>query len=193
MKASLEGLVATTRELAALPSTTSRLLELLDDATAGADKILDIVEQDPALTANLLKLCNSAYYGARRQVGSVREGLVMLGNQTVLSLAFATSMGDVMRGPLRAYRLEGGELWRHSTCTALGAAGLARVFAPQVSRERSFTAGLVHDIGKLLLDRPLLEAREEPLPVDSFEELIDVERELLGFDHAEAGGGSDHG
>ena len=79
---------------------------------AGVDKAVDLeavanqakAEMAQKLTANLLKLCNSAYYGLRRQVGTTREALVMLGNRTVVSLAFAASLGDVMRGPLAAYR-----------------------------------------------------------------------------------------
>ena len=149
--------------------------------------MLDVIGHDPALTANLLKLCNSAYYGLRRQVGTVQEALVMLGNHTVVSLAFATSLGDVLRGPLAGYRLERDALWRHSLAVAVGAAHLVDDGGARSLRERAFTAGLVHDIGKLILNGPL-KAKLQQLPQTAgFDVLMRGEREILGFDHAEAG------
>lgn len=183
----LQDIVAATGELPALPSTTARLLALLDDAEVGADDVLGVVGHDPALTANLLKLCNSAYYGLRRQVGTVREALVMLGNRTVVSLAFATSLGDVLRGPLAGYRLERDALWRHSLAVAVGAAHFVSAGGDRALRERAFTGGLVHDMGKLVLNAPL-KAKLQQLPQSAgFDVLVRGEREILGFDHAEAG------
>jgi len=188
MQKSLHELIAATSELRSLPSTTMQLTSLLDDATVDASAVLEVIEKDPSLTANLLKLANSAFYGLRRQVGSTREALVMLGNQTVVNLAFAASMGDILRGPLAAYRLNRNELWHHALGTGLGAAYLIALDDRSVTaRERAFTGGLVHDIGKLLLNQPLKKELEQ-LPVESnFEELMAAEKRILGFDHAEAG------
>jgi putative nucleotidyltransferase with HDIG domain len=183
----LSALIAGTQELRSLPSTTMKLMSLLDDPAVGAGDVLAVIEKDPSLTANLLKLCNSAYYGLRGRVGSMREALVLLGNQAIISLAFATSMGDVMRGPLGAYRLERDQLWRHALATAVGAAHLADRAGVPGLRERAFTGGLVHDIGKLLLNRPL-QQKLQTLPPDARPgDLLQGERDLLGFDHATAG------
>jgi putative nucleotidyltransferase with HDIG domain len=187
MATSIQQLIAATNELAALPTTTVRLLELLDDPTVGAAPVLEVVEKDPGLTANLLKLCNSAYYGLRRQVGTVREALVMLGNQTVVTLAFAASMGEVLRGSLSGYRLDKSGLWHHTLAVALGASHLASVAGDRKLRERAFTGGMVHDIGKLLLDKELRRQRRTVEPGISREELRTAEREIFGFDHGEAG------
>lgn len=183
----LESIIAATPELAALPTTTVRLLEILEDPIADARHVLEIVDKDPSLTANLLKLCNSAYYGLRRQVGTVRDALVMLGNQTVVTLAFATSMGDVLRSPLTAYRLPQSQLWYHALATALGSAYLVSLTADRSGRERAFTAGLVHDMGKLLLDPQFNERFQQLAPGLTTDELCAAERAALGFDHAEAG------
>ncbi len=183
----LQDLIASTGELPALPSTTARLLQLLDDDTVGAGEVLDVIGRDPALTANLLKLCNSAYYGLRRQVGTVHEALVLLGNSAVISLAFATSLGDVLRGPLAGYRLERDALWRHALAVGIGAAHLLEAAGSRDRRERAFTGGLVHDIGKLVLNRPLKAKLQQLPPEGDFQVLLDGERAVLGFDHAEAG------
>lgn len=187
MTTHLEELIAATTELRSLPSTTMQLMALLDDDTVEAPRVLEVIEKDPSLTSNLLKLANSAYYGVRRQVGSAREALVMLGNQTVVNLAFAASMGDVLRGPLASYRMERGEMWRHALGTALGASQLAASTGYAVTRERAFTAGLVHDIGKLLLNRPLKDHLEQLPPDGSMADLLAAETDILGFHHAEAG------
>jgi putative nucleotidyltransferase with HDIG domain len=119
-------------------------------------------------------------------VGSVREALVLLGNRTVLTLAFATSMGDILRGPLRAYRLEKQSLWHHSLGTGIAASSLCANGSKE-ERERAFTAGVVHDIGKLLLEHPLRDQLEELPRSDSVQDLLAAERAILGFDHPQAG------
>lgn len=187
MSLQLGALIAATPELAVMPATSARLLELLEDPDAAVEQVVGIIEKDPGLTANLLKLCNSAFYGLRREVGSVREALVLLGNQTLVTLTFAVSMGRVFQMPVTAYRLGRGRLWRHTLLVGLLAARLISPAAGAAARSRAFTAGIVHDLGKLLLDRPLL-AKLEQLPAGlSGRALCQAERNLLGCDHAEAG------
>lgn len=187
MSQSLQDLIAGTGELRSLPTTTRHLIGLLDDATIGVDKVLEVIDKDLSLTANLLKLCNSAYYGLRRQVGTPREALVMLGNRTVINLAFATSMGNIMRGPLGGYRLGRSELWNHALATALAASHLVSLLGDTASRERAFTGGLIHDIGKLLLNQPLKENLVQLPPDVDDAALLAAEAAILGFDHAQAG------
>lgn len=187
MHTTLQELITATHELASLPQTTARLLELLEDPTVEAVQLLDVIGRDPGLTANLLRLCNSAYYGRRREVGTLLEALVMLGNRTVLTLAFATSMGKVLRGDLAGYGLRKDDLWRHCLAVAFGSAAIVRDEGHENLRDRAFTAGLVHDIGKLLLDRLLARRLEwEGVPGDERQQ-AEVERQVVGFDHAEAG------
>jgi putative nucleotidyltransferase with HDIG domain len=187
MEKTLRELISGTHELASLPTTTAKLLELLDDPCIAADRLLDVIGSDPSLTANLLKLCNSAYYGRKRQIGSVKEALVLLGNKTVVTLAFATSMGKVMRGELAGYGLEKEDLWRHALAVSFGAAAIVGEKGQMALRERAYTAGLVHDVGKLVLDRLLVE-RLEWTPVSEAEtDYRQIEREIIGWDHAEAG------
>lgn len=196
----LREIIGETGRLPALPATTSRLLQLMDDDTAGADAVLEVVGRDPSLTANLLKLCNSAYYGLRREVGTLHEAVALLGNRTVVRLAFATSLGGVLRGPLAGYHLERDALWRHSLAVAAGAAHFCGILGAGTAaraadspararsrRERAFTAGLVHDIGKLVLDAPLRAHLQQLPPAAGPDALLRGERDILGFDHAEAG------
>ncbi len=187
MNTDLARLVGATPELAAMPATSARLLTLLEDPDVEVDELVSVVEKDPGLTANVLKLCNSSYYGLGREVGSVRDALVRLGSRTVLTVAFAASMGRLLQVAVTAYRLPRGQLWRHALACGLLAARLAPGGAAGRDRDRLFTAGILHDIGKLLLDRPLRDHLEQLPPDLDDSQLVLAERDLLGFDHAEAG------
>ncbi|MBD3219993.1 HDOD domain-containing protein [bacterium] len=187
MALDLERLIATTPELAAMPATSARLLTLLEDPDVPIVDVVGVIETDPALTANVLKLCNSAYYGLRGEVATVREALIRLGNQTVLTLAFASSMGRLLQAPVTGYRLPRGQLWRHALAVGLVGARLGPDGMTPTDRNRVFTAGVVHDIGKLLLDRPLRESLRQLPPEPDYSGLVLAERDLLGCDHAEAG------
>ncbi len=183
MQKSLHELIATTSELRSLPSTTLQLTALLDDDTVDAGSVLAIIGKDPSLTSNLLKLANSAFYGLRRQVGTTREALVMLGNQTVVNLAFAASMGDVLRGPLASYRLGRNEMWHHALGCALASSALIALDKGGVeSRERAFTCGLVHDIGKLLImNRPCKRNWNSCRWSRTFHSLMAAEKQAAGI------------
>ncbi len=185
MRSDLQTIVAATTELAPLPDSVVRLLAMLDDLTVSADRVLAVIEKDPALTSNLLKLSNSAYYGMPRRIGSAREALILLGNKTVVTLAFASGMGEVMRRELTGYGMPRDRMWRHALGTAIAAAFLARRSGLPQLQDRAFTAGLVHDIGKLVLDRHL--AAADLSPPDPREPLLEREQRLLGTDHCRAG------
>jgi len=180
-------LVTATGELATLPATVIALLDVLKDPATSADKVGVVLERDPAMTANILKLANSAYYGVRRTIGSVRDALVMLGNRAVATLAFATGMSPVLRRDLEGYGESRDAFWRHSLVSAAAASAAADLAGLGRWRSQCFTAGLVHDVGMLVIDRWLV-AEGRRLPAFGDETMMrHAERDLLGFDHAETG------
>jgi len=183
----LEDLIAATGELPTLPATVVDLLALLNDSTASVASVQKVIERDPAMTANILKLCNSAFYGARRQISSVRDALVMLGNRSVAALAFATGMAPILRRDLLGYGFGRDQFWNHSLLAGATASRLTdRLGCPEYRCE-AFTAGLVHDLGMLIVD-PLLVSRKIVLVVeDPRVGVRGAEQEVLGFDHCDAG------
>jgi HD-like signal output (HDOD) protein len=184
----LRDLVSTTGDLAALPTTVVRLLELLRDQTCAAEHLAQVLDRDGAMTANVLKLCNSAFYGLRGTVTTSRQALVMLGNRAVATLAFATGMVPVMRRHLVGYGMDRERFWQHSLHSAM-AAGLASERLGVADRScEAFTAGLVHDVGMLVLDTHLATYGMNVLPTQPLFNVVERERDALGFDHTEAGG-----
>jgi len=180
---SLQHLIDTAPGLSARPDSIISLLEIIEDPEVDVDKLLPIVNHDPGLTAGLLKLCNSPLYAFKRRIGSPRDALVLVGNLTFARLCFTLSLEPVLTSDLPGYDLDLDDLWKHSLTAAYGAAFLVKSIGRSDLRDRAFTAGLLHDIGKLVLDHGLA----QQTPEDGKVITMDTERSITGFDHAEAG------
>jgi HD-like signal output (HDOD) protein len=183
----LYNLVANTGDLAALPTTVVDLLYLFREADVSARKVVDILHRDPAMTANVLKLSNSAFYGSRRKISSVQEALVMLGNQAVVTMAFASGMAPVMRRDLDGYNVSRSRFWNHSILAASAASFAAERLGSAERKCEAFTGGLVHDVGMLVIDAHLVASSKTLVTAEPAFDVSGSERRLLGFDHCEAG------
>ncbi len=186
--ASLQDLIATAPGLSARPDSVASLMDIIEDPVVEADQIVPIIERDPGLTAGLLKLCNSPVYSFRRRIGSPREALVLVGNLTFARLCFALSLEPVIHRDLPGYQLDLDTLWQHSLSTAYGSAFLVKAIGRSELKDRAFTAGLLHDIGKLVLDQGLAEGQNQEAPGEPLRApTMAEERSQMGYDHAEAG------
>lgn len=183
----LHDLVSVTGKLATLPETVIRLLSILSDPDAPASRVQEVLERDPAMTANVLKISNSAFYGARRRIASVRDALVMLGNRRTATLAFATGMAPVMRQDLVSYGIGREQFWHQALVSAAAAAQVAARTGHADLQCEAFTAGLVHDVGMLILDPVFSAARITLEPGGPVYGSSRQERALLGYDHCQTG------
>ncbi len=170
-----------------MPATAAKLLPLLQNPESSASQIEDILKYDPGLTANILKLTNSAYFGLPARVSSIRQAVMLLGWDRLLKLVMTMCMSALMKKPVPGYDLPRGELWRHSV--AVGVAADILVKALSVSdADEIFTAALLHDIGKLVLgdfvQQDLLKIEEMVAKGISFEV---AEFVVLGTNHAVVG------
>lgn len=176
------------RSLPPLPAVVDRLLALSRTPEVDFDKMAQVIESDPALTARILRAANSAFYGVSRRVQSIQQAIVLLGHEAVINLALGVSVLNLKRNLLKQWPGDPTAFWRHSLSVAL----MARTIARQLNRsdsEEAFVAGLLHDIGKLVLlshhgvvyAQTILAARQSSAP------LYLLERELFDVDHAAAG------
>ncbi|MEO6396851.1 MAG: HDOD domain-containing protein [Tepidiformaceae bacterium] len=143
----LRMIVNRTTELAPLKAVAIRAIALADDERMAAMDLAAIISSDPALAAQLLGLYNSAYYGYARRITNVREAVIMLGMRTVRSVAISSAIIDAFRVP----EIEGFDqdlFWAHSVCVGLVAEVIARE-ARTARPEDAFTAGVLHDVGRL--------------------------------------------
>ena len=180
----LQDLIAAAPGLSARPDSVVSLMEIIEDPVVGADKLVPIVDHDPGLSAGLLKLCNSPFYNFKRRIGSPREAMVLVGNLTFARLCFTLSLEPVMHRDLPGYDFDLDDLWQHCLVVAYGSAFLIKQMGLAELRDRAFTAGLLHDVGKLVIDQGL-EPQDDVRPHKTIS--LDQERLVTGYDHAVAG------
>ncbi len=181
----LDELLAEVAELQPLPAVASKILQLTEDDRFSAHELATVIASDQALTSRLLRLANSAYYGASRKIGTVRDAVVLLGFRTVRQVSLASCMLDNPR-PLTNLRYD--DFWQFSIATGLLAEILARVEGQH--QDVAFTAGVVHNIGLLALDqhRPHLLGEVVTRARQQTETLHQAQRGLMGFTDTDLGG-----
>jgi HD-like signal output (HDOD) protein len=183
----VDELVRAMARLGALPVSLGRLAAVTGAPEFDFGEVVDVVAHDMVLAAGVLRAANSAASGSMSRVENVREAVIRLGAARTLAAAMLTMVGARFERQLIVYGLDPGELWCHS-CAASIAADLVRNEAKILLPASLGTTGLVHDIGKLVLDGVVAE-RDETCGFDGATgpELCELERDRFGLDHAEAG------
>ena len=175
------------KDLPTLPSVLGKILATAADPDASALDLGQHIAADQSLSATLLKLVNSAYYGFYRQIKSVTQAIVMLGFLEVRNLALtATAFRTLGTGSSTDY--DRMQLWRHSLATALAADRCAQILG--LKAVGCFEAGLLHDIGRVALDMLYTEEFQEATNKAHSQgvHIIEAEAEVFGMNHAEVGG-----
>ncbi|HYG23617.1 MAG TPA: HDOD domain-containing protein [Verrucomicrobiae bacterium] len=165
-----------------------RLVSLLDQPDAGNDSVVDILRCDNVLTAKLLRACNSPYFGFS-EISSVDQAVMLLGHQQILETVLALEFSATMQVPLPGYAVEAKELWHHSLATANAAELIAKTGMIDAELGAAFTAGLLHDIGKLVMNHVLIPERQSEIRsrISAGSARVVAEQEVLGTDHARVG------
>lgn len=173
--------------LCSLPVVAQQVIQVSEDPNSDADDLLEVIEQDTAIAARLMNVVNSAYCGLRNPVGDLKTAVTMLGLTQVRNLALTVSIGDRFGRDTPVGRLDPVRLWDHSVCVAT----VCRLIAQRgryCNPDEAYLAGLLHDIGLLIINQhleklvPRVLVRTKtgvPLPV--------AEREVMAFDHAQIG------
>lgn len=169
----------------------AKLLKSLGQSETDNEEVTAIIQKDPLLCGKLLAACNAPTLGLSREVGSLDQAVLLLGHGEIHRMVMGLSFGPALSTPLGGYAIEGQELWQHATLVAsLSSAVLES--APHAGYDPSvaYTAGLVHDIGKILLnyvlDQPAKDAIETRVSTNG-RSLMEAEKDVLGTDHAEVG------
>ena len=180
-------IISKMKSFPSMSGIAAKVLKLLDDPDSSAGQVEKLLKQDPSLTANLLKLSNSAYFGIPSKVGSVRHAIAMLGWKRLSKLVMTACVSAITDRKIPGYDLQPGVLWRHSVAVSVTAEGLMRELKIAESDE-IFTAALLHDLGKLILGEFV------EMEIDEIQRVAArgipfqlAEQEVLGTDHAEVG------
>ena len=176
------------KEIPPFPQVAIEVMKIADDPKSEATDLAETIIKDQGLTSKLLKLANSAFFGFSRRVTTVTEAVVITGFKTVKSLIVTIIAKSVLERPLKGYMLEKEMLWKHSLATAIASRMIAQKMKYK-DPEEAYIAGLLADIGKVVLSEFLTETYHEILEKVENEgkTFLEAEKEILGFDHAELG------
>lgn len=183
----LKGLVQQIKDLPTLPSVVTQIIKMVEDPETSAADMNEVISQDPSLTAKVLKLVNSAFYGFSRQISTVREAVVILGFNRVKSLALSASVFEVFQGD-GSDKFDRVGLWEHSIGTGVAAEILGkRIRYP--NPEEILVVGILHNIGKIVIDLYFHDELREIFEVirDRNCSMLEAEREVLGVGHPRIG------
>jgi putative nucleotidyltransferase with HDIG domain len=177
------------KKLDPIPLVIHKVLGLADDPDASLKDLVDVVERDAAITANLLKTVNSAQLGLPVKVDSVHQAVSMLGLQQVVEMVLAQNLSGNLNRAQKGYGLAKGDLWRQSLAVAMVARTLARG-RDLLSLPAIYTAALLKDIGKVILHEFVADQLEaiQKLVAEKGLSFVEAENEILGMDHTTLGG-----
>jgi len=174
-------------QLASPPLIYDRLIEVINHPRGGAADVAKVVMDDTALTARLLKVVNSAFFSFPRPVETVSQAVTVVGTSQIRDLALGTSVVDLFRDvPEDLIDMDG--FWRHSLACGVAARILASL-RREGNVERFFVAGILHDLGKLIIYQYCPEEAGEVLEEAREQQILlhQAERRILGFDHGQVG------
>lgn len=190
MKTDIAELVRGAGELVTLPDIFIRINQLVENPDSTTADIAQAVSRDPAFTVRLLRVANSPFYGFSSTIDTVSKAVSIIGTSQIRNLALSTTIANSFAG-LSNKLVSMDNFWRHSLYCGLAALKLAKL-AGKCDAEAMFTAGLLHDIGELVIFNRLPEQARHCLllMLDSADELslYQVEQQTMGFDHAQVGG-----
>lgn len=178
-------LIARLQAVPPLPQVAQRVLACLRNPDYSVDELVGIVRTDPALTARILRLCNSAVFGLRAEANTVADAVAYVGTRNLIKLVLASCAAGHFRNVPTSDYADANALWRHSFAIAVTAQWLAKR-AGFAAADTAFTAGILHDLGRLVLSQV---AAEVPMPASATgSTLVARERAWFGIDHATAAG-----
>lgn len=174
------------KEFPEMPAMCRNLLQSLEDPNVDFKQLEEQIQYDPGLTSNVLRLANSAFFGATGTVSSLRVALMRLGTRRISEVVTAIMVSPMMLRTLSGYDLRTQDLLKHSVWVAVASEELARLMGYR-DVKMLFTAGLLHDMGKIILDRFVEDHRFELLQEGDTESFDQRERNVIGMSHAQAG------
>jgi putative nucleotidyltransferase with HDIG domain len=176
-------------DLPTLPVIIPRIIRLMEDPRSSAAELGRVIASDQALASRILRLANSAFYGFRREIVSINQAVVLLGFDTVKSIVLAATVLGTLGEADVVSSFDREQFWLHVLATAMAARRIARARG-WTDPEAAFVAGLLHDIGKVILDRYFYRhyAEAARLAAETPCLIREAESKLFSLHHGQVGG-----
>jgi HD-like signal output (HDOD) protein len=169
-----------------MPHIILKAREILSDPESSLKDLASVIEIDQAMVAKVLTLANSAYYGVSGMISSIQHASVLLGQKTLGQMITISASSALLNKKLQGYDIAPDEMWKHSLACAFAAKRIAEIINEEMV-EDAFTAGLLHDAGKIILDPYVMKKKKQFKQLDDQKglPLFEAEKSIIGFDHAE--------
>jgi putative nucleotidyltransferase with HDIG domain len=175
--------------LTTLPEVTLKIIQMVENPEATAGELKEVIGNDPALAARILKIVNSGFYGLPATIGSIRQAITLLGRNALKMIAITASLAKLFRGGQMSACFSAHDLWGHCIAVACGGRMLARACNLTLADE-AFLAGLLHDVG-ILVEFQARRSRFieiiERVDRDRLQTFREVESDVLGANHEDIG------
>lgn len=188
-KYDLESIVSKVNDIPVLPNRINRIMEITQDPDSTVQDLESEILKDQSLTSNVLKLANSTHYGYPRKINSVSRATILLGFKTIKSIALASTVSKFLLGELEGYALGEYDLWNQSQTCAIISRYIAKTKGFE-QPELAYTAGLLRDIGKTILNYYVKNEYLKIIEMVQIEgkSFLEAEEIILGFNHGQIGG-----
>jgi len=185
----IDSIIKAIDKIPAFPETIQKVIELLSNEDYSVNDVANVIKYDQAVTANILKISNSAYFGSRQKIKTVQDAVVYLGQQQLVRAVQTAGISKFFQKSGRGYVTQSRDLWEHSVAVALMSQILSRKL---LSKEDPvlYTAALLHDVGKIIMGEYVHESYEQirARVTDLNCSFLEAEEAVLGINHAELGG-----
>ncbi|MBN2435188.1 MAG: HDOD domain-containing protein [Spirochaetes bacterium] len=189
IKERIKTVIANLNALPSMPEVVTRIINMVNDPNVDFKLVAEEISRDQAITTNILKIANSAYFSKGKEIASVEKALVTLGMKEVKDIVVVAATKQVLDKPVIGYDLAKGELWKHNVAVAMLAKKIAIDKKKKNLADLVFTGGIIHDVGKTVLAIYVASTFKDLIQstVDNQITFAQAEQLLLGFDHQEIG------
>lgn len=185
----IESILKSVEKIPAFPATIQKVVGLLHDDDYAVADVVNVIKYDQAVAANILKISNSAYFGARQKIKTIHDAVVYLGQQQLIRAVQTAGISKFYKKGGVGYVSHSRELWEHSVAVAL----MSQILSMEIQKREDpllYTAALLHDIGKIIMGEYVHESFEKIINRVKNEKcsFLEVEEEIIGINHADLGG-----
>ena len=185
----IQSIIQNVEQLPSLPDVVSKIINMVNDPDVSFKHVADEIAKDQAITANILKLCNSAYFSKGKEISSIDRAIVILGLKEVKDIVVIATTKSVLNKVIVGYDLARGELWKHGVAVAMLAKKIATECNQKIIADIAFTGGIIHDVGKTVLALFVQSTFKEILNTVTEKSITfqEAEKVVMGFDHQQIG------
>ena len=185
----IQSIIQNVEQLPSLPDVVSKIINMVNDPDVSFKHVADEIAKDQAITANILKLCNSAYFSKGKEISSIDRAIVILGLKEVKDIVVIATTKSVLNKVIVGYDLARGELWKHGVAVAMLAKKIATECNQKTIADIAFTGGIIHDVGKTVLALFVQSTFKEILNTVTEKSITfqEAEKVVMGFDHQQIG------